>query len=244
MPPGKSLLERLRLSLEAAATVLVVVAAFVLYRLIVPQPVVRAGAGRPTTAGSRPEAPLPTEPLSLDEAAVKGDPDAPVAIVAFSDFQCPYCRVFAQTTWPDIQRELVDTGKVRFLFRHLPLDSIHPKARMLGTSAECSRRQGKFWEFHDYLFLRQKDLPLAEPAELGGAVGMDAAAFAACLASDAADTVQADSATASRLGVQGTPTFFIGRVENGRLRATSRLVGAAAFASFEKAVSEAQEHKP
>jgi protein-disulfide isomerase len=200
-------------------------------------PVVTARA-RPPVA---PEEPLPTEPLSLEWVALQGDPTAPVAIIAYSDFQCPYCRVFAQTIWPDLQRAVIDTGQAQFAFRHLPLDAIHPQARRVGTVAECARQSGKFWEFHDVAFERQRELATVDLGDLAASVGLRKPVVLACAdESQAIDVVNRDSREAARLGVRGTPTFFVGRVQaDGRVRVTRRLVGAQAVEAFRSAVTEA-----
>jgi protein-disulfide isomerase len=233
--------------LDVVATIMVIaVAAAILYRLVVPQRnPVRAEPKGGGAAAARPVAPLPTEPLSLADGAVKGDPNAKVAIVAYSDFQCPYCGVFARDTWPALQKDYVETGKVIFVFRHLPLDSIHPKARKIAEAAECARQQGKFWEFHDALFARQKELAIADIGERALAVGLKPPQFQSCLNGSAAKLVLADSEAGERLGVDGTPTFFIGRIETGsRMRVTDRLVGAQPIEAFAKAIGTAVGEKP
>lgn len=225
--------------LDLVATVMVIaVAAGLLYRMVVPA---TARAIRPAASAARAEPPLPSEPVSLEHAALKGDPAAPVAIVAFSDFQCPYCRVFAQDTWPALQKALVDTGKVQFAFRHLPLDSIHPQARRIAAGAECARQLGRFWDFHDSLFSRQKELGSADLSALAVDLGISKPAFDSCVAGDGpAALVQADSRSASALGVAGTPTFLVGRVgDDGRVRVTHRLVGAQSVDEFTAAVASA-----
>ena len=198
-------------------------------------------ATRTRPPGTPTEAPLPNELLSLELAALKGDANAPVAIIAYSDFQCPYCRVFARTIWPELQRELISTGLAQFAFRHLPLDTIHPYARRIGAVAECARQLGKFWEFHDAAFERQKELATVDLGDLAASIGLQKPAVAECLGKNGAiDSVKRDSDEAASLGVRGTPTFFIGRVEpNGRVRVTQRLVGAQAVDSFRTAVASA-----
>jgi protein-disulfide isomerase len=238
--------------LELIALVLIIaVALALLYRLIRPaeSAVAVAAAGRPPAPGVRavpPEPPLPSEPLSLEHAALLGDPKAPVAIVAFSDFQCPYCRVFAQDIWPAVQKQFVETGQVQVAFRHLPLDSLHPLARRIAAGAECARQQGRFWEFHDALFARQRELAQANLGEMAAAVGVTASAFTACLDGEAAaGVVLADSSAADGLGVSGTPTFFVGRVTaDGRVQVTQRIVGAKAVEVFAKAVADAAAVRP
>ena len=98
----------------------------------------------------------PTAPqifqVSLDDDPVKGNPNAPVTVVEFSDFQCPFCSRFFQQTLPLIEENYIDTGKIKFVYKDLPLDNLHPNARAAHIAAECADEQGKFWEYHDVLF--------------------------------------------------------------------------------------------
>jgi|CXWK01.1.fsa_nt_gi protein-disulfide isomerase len=235
-----------RSSLDVVATIMVIaVAAAILYRVLVPQTIPVRAEVKGAAAPVRPPVPLPSEPLPLANAAIKGDRNARVAIIVYSDFQCPYCGVFARETWPALQKEFVDTGKVLFAFRHLPLDSIHPKARRVAEAAECARQQGKFWEFHDALFAQQKDLAGADMGQQALALGLAPKLFGACLSGQAADRVMADSRGAEELGINGTPTFFIGRLEPGGIvRVTDRLVGAQKLSAFDKAIAAAIGSKP
>lgn len=239
-PRGNSdRLGSIRRGLELVAVVLVIVVALaILYRLTFPQPVpVRAEGKTGPVAPVPPPAPLPAEPLSLANAATMGNPGAKVAIIAYSDFQCPYCGVFARDTWPALQKEYVNTGKVIFAFRHLPLDSIHPKARQIAEAAECARRQGRFWPFHDRMFQKQKTLAAADVGEEAISLGLMLKEFSGCLDGAGRTQVLADSEGGEELGINGTPTFFIGKVEaDGRVRVTHRLVGAQSLPAFGRVI--------
>lgn len=231
----------LRSSVDLLAALLVIaVASALLFRLLSPTPrdrVERVGA---LNQGARQEPPLPTQPVSLSGAASIGSEDAPVAIITFSDFQCPYCRVFALDHWPQVKRELVDSGRARFAFRHLPLDSLHPQARRIATSAECARRQDLFWPFHDLLFDNQAALATADLGSMASSIGINEPSFTSCLNTpEAAAIVAADSSGASALAITGTPTFLVGRIESdGRVRVVRRLVGARDVDAFKLAVDE------
>lgn len=108
--------------------------------------------------------------------------------------------------------------------------------------AECARRSGKFWEFHDLAFEKQRELGNLDPTDLAVAVGLEKPSSAACaLDSQAADVVDRDSKEAARLGVRGTPTFFVGRVRSdSRVDVVQRMVGAQAVEAFRAAVAEAR----
>lgn len=140
-----------------------------------------------------------------------GRPDAPVTMVEFSDYQCPYCRRFFEQTLPAIKKEYVDTGKLRYVFRDFPLDQIHPQARKAAEAAKCAGEQGRYWEMHDALFRNQDDLTVPKLKEYAAGVPLDAAAFGACLDSGKfAREVERDQEDGAKAGVRGTPAFFVG----------------------------------
>jgi len=186
----------------------------------------------------------PTQPaaaqiiqVSLDDDPFKGNADAPVIMVEFSDFQCPFCLRFYEQTLPAIMENYVDTGKVKFVYRDLPLDSLHPNARPAHIASECADEQGKFWGYHDILFDNQSEwgrLPAADLqstlTKYASDLGLESASFEVCLESDAiADEVNKDSLDAARYGATGTPAFFIGNEKDGFVK----LSGAQPFSAFQ-----------
>jgi protein-disulfide isomerase len=141
-----------------------------------------------------------------------GRRDAPVTIVEFSDYQCPFCRQFVSTTLPAIKSAYVDSGKVRYVFRDFPIDHIHPYARKASEAARCAGDQGKYWQMHDLLFQNQQSLAPDQLPGLGSKLGLDATAFNACLSSSKyAGAIQQNYGDGSAAGVRGTPSFVIGR---------------------------------
>jgi protein-disulfide isomerase len=148
-------------------------------------------------------------------ARTKGRSDAPVTVYEMSDFQCPYCRDFALTTLPLLEREYVKAGKVRFVYINLPLSSVHHNAAAAAEVALCAAQQGRFWPMHDLLFRHQKQWavlpsPQAYLLALGDSAGMDQARFARCVTSRAtAGDVRADTERAQRSGATTTPTFYV-----------------------------------
>lgn len=148
-------------------------------------------------------------------ARTKGRADAPVVVYEMADFQCPACRLFALQTMPAIEREYIATGKVRWVYVHFPLTSIHANAAAAAEVATCAARQGKFWRLHDLLFERQEEWAgLAEPTEffraLSDSVGLDRVRLAACVEGNSARSeVEADHARAVRSGARSTPSFYI-----------------------------------
>jgi protein-disulfide isomerase len=156
--------------------------------------------------------PMQADPLA---ARAKGRPDAPVTVYEMSDFQCPYCRAFALTTLPVLEREYVQTGKVRLVYIALPLPKIHANATAAAEVVLCVARQHKFWPMHDLVYRHQDDwahLPDPRPylVGLGDSVGADHAQLAACIRGGAtAREVRADVERAHRSGATSTPTFYI-----------------------------------
>src|SRR5438876_684983 len=137
-------------------------------------------------------------------ARSRGRLNAPVTVYEMSDFQCPYCRAFALTTLPLLERDYVASGKVRFVFINLPLPSLHANATAAAEAAMCAARQSRFWPMHDLLFRHQDGwAKLADPRPmllaLGDSAGADHARLAACLRAHAtAAEVQADAERARR----------------------------------------------
>ena len=132
-----------------------------------------------------------------------------------ADFQCPACRTFALETMPQLEREYIRTGKVRFVFIHLPLTQIHRNAVAAAEVATCAGRQARFWDMHDALFLRQAAwAPLDDPAPyllaLADSVGVDRKALTTCLTTRATRAeIEQDAYRAARTGARSTPTFYI-----------------------------------
>jgi protein-disulfide isomerase len=148
-------------------------------------------------------------------ARSKGAPNAPVTVYEMADFQCPACRVFAVTVLPTIDREYVQTGKVRWVFINLPLTSIHPNAVAAAEVAMCSARQGRFWPVHDELYHRQDDwAKLAQPrstlVKIAQRAGVDRTKLLACLNDGSVrKEIELDAQRASRSGARATPSFYI-----------------------------------
>lgn len=160
------------------------------------------------------EMPEPAE-LSRATTPLKGDASAPITIVEFSDYQCPFCNRHTQETLPQIVAELVDSGRVNYEFKDFPLEAIHPEARAASIAARCAAEQDGYWDMHDVLFASQERWS-GQPdingvlAAIGGEIGLDAAALEECLAEGRYDAeVQADLDEGFALGVTGTPAFFI-----------------------------------
>jgi protein-disulfide isomerase len=166
-------------------------------------------------------------PIELAGAPSKGPDSAPVTIVEFSDFHCPYCRGVQSTL---DQLLLKYPTQVRLVYKHFPIDSLHPQARRVADASWCAQQQNKFWEFHDAVYASAPDASAAAIAGFAKQAGVDMKAFDACVASGKADPiVQAHIDEGQHYGVSGTPGFFV----NGRL-----LSGAVPLAAFSEIIDE------
>jgi protein-disulfide isomerase len=142
-----------------------------------------------------------------DSDHIRGDKNAKVTIVEFSDFQCPFCQRFHNT-----MKQVMETypGKVRWVYKHFPLDSIHPYARKAAEASECASEQGKFWEYADKLYEKQREIKPENFETFAKEVGLNVSKFNDCLNSGKyASKVNADYQAGLKAGVRGTPGNFI-----------------------------------
>jgi protein-disulfide isomerase len=157
----------------------------------------------------------PQELLRLATGIERGDAEAPVRIMEFSDYQCPACQDFFHRTKPFLDREFVEEGKALFVYFDFPLASIHPNAFLAARAARCAGDQDAYWPYHDRLFQTQPEWSgLSDPAgrfeNLAGDVGLDRSEFRSCLRSDRyADVVTANMRLGEQLGVSGTPSIIL-----------------------------------
>jgi len=180
--------------------------------------------------------------VSIDDDPVKGNPNAPVTVIEFSDFQCPFCSRFFKQTLPQLEENYINTGKVKLVYKDLPLDNLHPNARPAHIASECADEQGKFWEYHDVLFTKQSEWQRLPSADLSSTLtvyaselGLQTTSFESCLQSqDIADEVNKDTLEAASYGATGTPTFFIGSEKDGFIK----LVGAQPYAAFQAVIDK------
>jgi NhaA family Na+:H+ antiporter len=211
---------RWRVVLDVLASLAAIVAAAALLLALA----TRGGSTEEPPPPPPPES-LPLEPVSLAGAVLKGDPDAPVAVIEYGDLQCPFCARFARDVMPGFVASYVDTGKVLFAFRHLPLERIHPAAAKLAEAAECAHRQGAFWAMHDAL-LRSPQGDSGSLHATASASGLDMPRFERCLAGEATPAIRQAVKEAETLGITGTPTFLFGTVlPDGRVEVTRRQSG-------------------
>lgn len=149
----------------------------------------------------------------IDDDEVKGSADAPVTIVEFSDFECPFCTRFYTQTLPQIEEQYIKTGNVKFVYRDFPL-GFHANAQKAAEAAECAAEQGKFWEMHDKLFEEGVEGSVSSFKRFAADLGLDTTKFNDCLDSGKMESeVKKDMADGSAMGISGTPGFII----NGQL---------------------------
>jgi protein-disulfide isomerase len=183
---------------------------------------------------------IPSSVQDISDAATKGSADAAVVLIEYADFQCPYCGQFARQILPEIESRYVSAGKLRVVFKHMPLQEIHPQAVMAAETAECARQQGKFWQMHDALFADQRldEASLVDKARTNG-VGIEQ--FSECVRGNGGIKVRQDLAAARALGLAVTPTFLIGRDVGGAVTVEQILTGVRSVEVFVSAI-EAMLH--
>lgn len=180
------------------------------------------------------------ELVEMARGVVAGDPDAPVTVVEFGDYQCPGCGSFAQQVKPMVDRNLVETGRASFVFYDFPLVQGHPNAFLAARAARCAGDQDAYWEYHDALFGNQRQWstdgsPAGRFVDYAEEMGLDGGEFEDCLRSDRhAETVTANMQLGQALGVSGTPTIMVSRGQGMAQRLSSF-----SYSAIEEAVDEA-----
>lgn len=166
--------------------------------------------------------------VSADKDPVKGEENAPVTIVEFSDFECSYCGRFYTQTLGLIEEEYIETGKVKFVYKDFPLTSIHSNAQKAAEAGECADEQGKFWEMHDKLFEEGVKGGVETFKEYAEEIGLNTEKFNECIDSGKmAEEVAEDLQEGQAAGIRGTPGFIV----NGQL-----ISGAQPFSAFKQVI--------
>jgi protein-disulfide isomerase len=192
-------------------------------------------------APAQPEQPSEVR-VSIENAPMKGDPKAPVTIVEFSDYQCPFCRRFHQQTLPQIEEEYINKGKVRYVFRDYPLD-FHKLAVPAAHAANCAGEQGKYWEFNDFLFENPDKLDTANTLSFAkGVEGLDYEQFEKCVNEKKFEAkINKDLEDGRKYGVKGTPSFFVGKTEDGNELVGFYIRGSMPFQVFKAQIDKLLE---
>ncbi|HET9385820.1 MAG TPA: thioredoxin domain-containing protein [Gemmatimonadales bacterium] len=229
----KEVSSRVRTISDIVTTIAVVAAAASLVWRVFASPAI--GTGRQVAVTE-----LDGDIQPRDDVARLGSPTAGIALIEFVDFECPFCRRYAQDALKVIEREYIEPRHVQYLSLHLPLDEIHPHALDAAQAAQCAAAAGLYWQMHGRLFGESR--PLERKVLLTNAVdlGLPGSSFEECLQGQTDSAITHDRSEAQRLGVVSTPTFLIGAVQSdGRIRLRRRIVGAQPYRVFKDALDEA-----
>jgi len=177
--------------------------------------------------------------LNLQTAPMIGDKDAPLTMVEFTDFQCPFCKRFHSETFTELKKNYIDTGKMRFYSRDLPLD-FHANAMRAAEAGRCAAEQGKFWQMRDLMQSNPDKLDMASLAADAAGLKLDVKKFQECVESERTkNDVQTDILEATKIGADGTPTFVVGKSTPAGVSGEV-IVGAMPYGTFEQALKEAE----
>lgn len=189
---------------------------------------------------------LPSQ-VNFDENGqlpVMGDAQAQVAIIEFSDYQCPYCKRFIDQTFSKLKSNYVDNGKVKYLARDFPL-AFHKQAQGAAIAANCSLQQNAYWPMRSALFKNVQKLGDPLYQQTAAELSLELDKFSECLADKTmVDKITQDIAYGKSLGVRGTPSFVIGRIENNQLIAPKLVVGAQSYETFALLLDELLAKQP
>jgi protein-disulfide isomerase len=177
-----------------------------------------------------------------DAIFVLGKSDAPLTMVEFTDYQCPFCGRFETGTFPEIKRKYIDTGKMRLIVRDLPLSDLHPFALKAAQSVHCAGDQGKFWEMKDLVFKNQNKLDVVSLTGYATKdLGLNENTFTSCMADGKhLKEIGEEAKYAQSLGITGTPTFIIGKTVGDSVQG-KMVVGALPLANFDAVINEMLE---
>ncbi len=171
-----------------------------------------------------------------------GTKDAPLTLVEYTDYQCPFCQQFHNTAFQQIKTNYIDSGKIRYISRDYPLD-FHENARRAAVAARCAGEQGKFWELRHVMIVNADQLKADNLTTYAKNVQLDLPKFQACISSDKYIAgIDKDIAEGNSAGVSGTPSFVLGRMDKDKLQGV-RLVGAMPYAQFEAKIKELLDAK-
>lgn len=173
---------------------------------------------------------------SFKDAELMGSVSAPVGLVEYADFQCPFCGEFARDVLPVFKQQYVATGRVAFAFRHWPLEPSHRFALEASIAALCAGHQGRFWEMQAALFHQQRRLDRSNLLRLGSKLKLNEDELRQCLDTTDPGSVRRGKTRAHELGLSGTPSFLLGRREGDGIRVTRVLTGQQTIAQIREAV--------
>jgi len=178
--------------------------------------------------------------INLDGAPFLGDKDAKITMVEFSDYECPFCGGYFQQTFSQLLDEYVKNGKVKYVLRDFPLESVHALASKAAEAAHCAGEQDKYWQMHDRLFNDQHSLDPPDLPRHASILRLDVPRFKECLNGKYAATVRESVEEGKKAGVKGTPWFFLGLTDsNGqRLKVVTHIEGSRAYSVYKEAIDK------
>ena len=182
--------------------------------------------------------------VSVDDDPVLGDKNAPVTIIEFSDYECPFCKRHFDQTFPDIKKDYIDTGKVKLVYRDLPLSFHEPMASIEAIAANCAREQGGdsvYFKIHDEMFVKTTSngtgLKKDDLYQFAADLGLNTTQFKSCLDADKyRDEIKKDMADGDKAGATGTPSFFIGKSTSDGIIEGTKIVGAQPYSAFKSII--------
>lgn len=200
----------------------------------------------PTTNNALVPTESPTGSVGIGDDPVLGNPDAPITMIEFSDYECPFCQRHYTTSYPLLKRDYIDTGKVKLVFRDLPLSFHNPAATEAAIAANCAREQGDdatYFRFHDAYFdntaTNGAGLQGMTLSDIASDLSLNVGQFDTCLDSGKYDSeIQSDIADANSAGASATPTFFVGLSTDDGVIEGTRIVGAQPYETVIKPAIE------
>jgi protein-disulfide isomerase len=182
--------------------------------------------------------------VSLAGSPVIGHDSAPIALVVYSDFQCPYCSSFARGTFEQLKEAYVRSGKVSLAFKHMPIDTLHSRAVALAEASACADLQDQFWPMHDVFFGDRASWSPEGLFNEAGKLQIDLRAFEDCVTTRRTSRLVTEQLREGRLaGIKGTPGFLVGRKRGPNVEVTSRIAGAQPFATFAETIDALLAHR-
>ena len=200
-----------------------------------------AVAGAQAGANTPPVDPTPKPvDVEISKGLVTGNANAKVALLEFTDFQCPFCGRLFSDALAQIKKDYVDTGKVKLIVRDFPLVQIHPYAQKSAEASHCAEEQGKYWEYHDVLFQNQQALTMDDLKKYATNLGLNVLQFTSCVESGKyADRISQDTKDGENIGVRGTPASFVGVLSGTTVKNAVQISGAQPYSAFKVALDEA-----
>lgn len=193
---------------------------------------------------SQPTVPSGPVTMTVGDSPTLGNADAPITIVEFSDYQCPFCKRHFMNTLGELKANYINTGKARYVFRDFPLDSIHPYARKAAEAAHCAGDQGKFWDMHDIIFNNDGELKIDNLRDFAKTMQLNLETFNSCLDGNKySKKIESDVTAGSMAGVTGTPGFFIGKTKSDGTIIATTIKGAQPAEAFSNVINRLLDEK-